>query len=513
MEASNKPALEGFERTLATLAVLLAAFMNVLDSTIAVVALPSIAGALSATPSQGSWVLTTYSVSLAVVLPLAGWIAKRFGQVRAFSLAVFFFTLTSWLCAAATSFDELLVYRALQGASGGMLLPFSQSIMLRIFPPEQHGKALGLWGLSAAVGPVAGPLLGGVITDNLGWPWIFYINIPLGIFSLWVLWSIMRHHETEIVRNPIDIVGLVLLVVAVMSLQLALDRGHELDWFSSPIVQVLALTGVTALILFFVWERDLEHPIVDLSLFRVSSFAIGSIMTALFYATFIISAVLYPLWMQTTLGYTPFAAGLVMATTSIFPIISMPFIGQWLRHRDPRWVISSGCLFLAYVLWLHGAMTVQVSSTYLTTVRFMIGLTMPLLWMPLTMITLVGLPPEKIDTATGLSNFMRMLVSSLATAIGVTMWDDRSIVHRANLVDAVSEYSVERSMALSNMNASGEPGSGLSMLEAMISQQARTMAQQDVYVMCMGVIAIVLVLAWLLPDRMPTGAKTGVVVD
>jgi len=501
--AEESPHLSGPALVVATVGVSLAAFMNVLDSTIAVVALPSISGSLSATPSQGSWVLTIYGVCLAVALPLAGWIGQRFGQVRAFVWAIVMFTVFSWLCAAATSFNQLLFFRALQGLSGGVLLPFSQSIVMRIFPPDQQGAALGFWGLSAAVAPVAGPVLGGYITDHYGWPWIFYINIPIGMLSIAICLALLKNAETATRRVPVDTLGLALMVVGVVCLQLALDRGHELDWFASSEVRTLFLVGAVAVVLFLIWELGEEHPIVDLSLFRSRNFALGAIMTAMFYGSFIVASVIYPLWMQTVLGYTPGAAGWVMATTSLFPLLSMGLIGQWLRHQNPRVIVIFGCLLMAVVLMAHGHMTNQVSATYLTTIRFFIGVAMPFLWVPLMMITLGGIAPDKLASATGLSNFLRMLASSLATAAGITMWDDRSIVHRFDLVTAVARPSIERDQLMQQLSESSDPGSQLAMMDMMINAQARTMAQQDVYVVGAGVILSMILLVGLLPRRIP----------
>ena len=499
---SDIPPLQGIERFLAISAVLLASFMNVLDTTIAIVALPSISGSLAATPSQGSWVLTIYSVCLAVVLPLSGWVSKRFGQIRAFYSAVLLFTLTSWLCAQATSFNELLIFRAFQGMSGGLLLPFSQSIILRIYPPEEHGKALGIWGVTAGVAPVVGPLLGGYITDHLGWPWIFYINVPLGIFSVWACSTFLRRYETEIKRDPIDVIGLLLMVVGIISLQLALDRGHELDWLASMEVRILLGVGIVSLIVFFIWELDEPHPIVDLSLFKNRNFALGSAMTAAFYGGFIVTAVLYPLWMQTVMGYTSSAAGLVMATTSIFPILAMPFIGQRMRVWNPKYTIIFGAGSMMIIIMLHGLLTPQVSATYLGSVRFMIGFSMPFLWIPMMMITLIGLPVHMMDTATGLSNFIRMLASSLAIAIGITLWDDRTVVHRADLVEGLSRPSVERSEFFDKISdGTGDLSSALAATEQMVVQQARTMAQQDVFMICAGLMIVVALLALALRPR------------
>ena len=492
---------------LVTVGVSLAAFMNTLDSTIAVVALPAISGSLSATPSQGSWVLTIYSVCLAVSLPLAGWLAQQFGQVRAFIWAVTLFTFCSWLCASATGFNEMLIYRALQGLSGGVLLPFSQSLLLRIYPPEKHGMALGIWGLSAAVAPVMGPVLGGFITDNLGWPWIFYINVPVGAICVGVSYSFLKDRETPTAKQPVDGVGLTTMVVGVICIQLALDRGHELDWLASPVVRTLFAVGLCAILFFLIWERDQAHPIVDLSLFRDRNFSLGAIMTGMFYGVFIVVAVIYPLWMQTVLGYTPGAAGWVMATTSLFPLLSMGLIGDKLRKQNLRWTVVIGVVAMACVIMAHGLMTIQVSSQYLTTIRFFVGFAMPFLWVPLQMITLSGVPPEKMASATGLSNFVRMLSSSLATALGITLWDERAIVHRADLVERVSVAQYRDMLAASDRVSPAGTGGELELLELLINQQARTMAQQDVYIVGAGILLSLALLAGFLPKKLSPGQR------
>lgn len=505
--ATTETPFTGLSLALVTVGVSLAAFMNTLDSTIAVVALPAISGSLSATPSQGSWVLTIYSVCLAVSLPLSGWLAQRFGQVRSFIWAVALFTLCSWLCASASGFNEMLLYRALQGLSGGVLLPFSQSLLLRIYPPEKQGMALGLWGLSAAVAPVMGPVLGGFITDTLGWPWIFYINVPVGAICIGVTYSFLKDRESPIVKRPVDGVGLITLVLGVICIQLALDRGHELDWLASPIVRTLVAVGVCSILFFLIWEQEQPHPIVDLSLFRDRNFSLGAVMTGLFYGVFIVVAVIYPLWMQTVLGYTPGAAGWVMATTSLFPLLSMGLIGDKLRNQNPRWVVVIGVVTMACVILAHGLMTIQVSSEYLTSIRFLVGLAMPFLWVPLQMITLSGVPPEKMASATGLSNFVRMLSSSLATALGITLWDQRTIIHRADLVESVSMTQYQGVLAASGMDAQGMVNSEVELLEILINQQARTMAQQDVYIVGACILLSLILLVGFLPKNLAPGQR------
>jgi DHA2 family multidrug resistance protein len=309
--SSPETRLRGLPLVLATFAVAVASFMNILDTTIAVVAVPTISGNLGATPSQGSWIFTIYSVCLAVVLPLSGWITRRYGQVRVFCIGLLLFTLTSWLCAIADTFNQLLLFRAFQGASGGLLVALSQSLLLRIWPPEKHGMALGIWGITSAVAPVLGPLLGGYITDNFGWPWIFLINLPVGAVSVYICWTLLRPFESETHRDPVDFVGLLLLMVGVICFQLFLDRGHELDWLASIQMRVLLVVAVFCFFLFLAWEVGEAHPVVDLSLFTYRNFVTGTALISVLYVCFVLATVLYPIWLQTAMGYTATWAGLV----------------------------------------------------------------------------------------------------------------------------------------------------------------------------------------------------------
>lgn len=496
------PPLRGAALAIATVAIATASFMNILDTTIAVVAVPTIAGSLAATASQGSWIITSYAVSLAVVLPLSGWVTRRYGQVQTFVVSVCLFTLMSWLCGLATTFNQLLLFRALQGLSGGLLLPLSQSLLMRIYPIERHGTALGIWSLTSAVAPVVGPLLGGYLTETVGWPWIFYINVPFGLLAAYLCWTLVRPFESERVREPVDGVGLALLVIGLLCVQMVLDRGHELDWLAAVEIRTLLALGLACLVLFFAWERDAPYPIVDLTLFRHANFAAGTTLFAVFYGTFILSTVIYPIWMQTVLGYTAQWAGIVMAATSVVPLLAMPLIGHYLHDIDPRPVITAGVAVLGIALLLHAQSYTQVPATYLAFSRLMIGLAMPFIVMPLMMLSLIGLPPEKLSTAAGLFNCMRMLAASMGTALGITLWDERTVLHRERLVEAVSRDSVERTQLLDALG-DGFAGaqSALAALEQMLMSQARTLAHQDLFLLCTVLMVPIGLSCWLLPAR------------
>lgn len=494
--------LNGLPLFAATLAVAVASFMNILDTTIAIVALPTISGNLGATPSQGSWVITSYSVCLAVVLPLSGWITRRYGEVHTFCVAVLMFSLTSWLCAAAGSFNQLLLFRALQGFSGGLLLPLSQSLLLRIYPPDKHGLALGIWGVTSAVAPVLGPLLGGVITDRLGWPWIFLINVPIGVISASICWSLLRRYESATFREPVDVVGLALLVIGVICFQLVLDRGHELDWLSSRPIQVMLATSVLCFFLFLAWERGAAHPVVDFSLFRSKNFVVGSVLISLMYSTLVLSTVIYPIWMQSTMGYTATWSGIVMSPFGIAPIFLMPFIGHKLQHWDPRPTLTVGILFWAAALYLQASTSTESTDRYMAMTRLVMGTAMPFAWMPLMMFTLVGLPPDKNATATGLFNFFRMLASSLGTAVGMTLWDQRTIFHRSRLAETLSPDSPQYLQVMELLgHRLPEPASALAALDRMVTVQARTLALDDIFYLCVGLSIFIAAAAWLLPPR------------
>jgi DHA2 family multidrug resistance protein len=498
--------LHGLPLVITTLAVALASFMNILDTTIAIVALPTISGNLGATTSQGTWIITSYSVCLAVVLPLSGWITRRFGQVHTFCAAVLLFSAMSWLCAIATSFNELLLFRGLQGFSGGLLLPLSQSLLLRMYPPEKHGLALGIWGITSAVAPVLGPVLGGYITDNFGWPWIFLINIPIGIFSAYICWKTMRRFESETHREPVDFVGLFLLVVGVICFQLALDRGHELDWLASTQITVMLVISILFFFLFLAWERGATHPVVDLSLFAHRNFVIGTLLISVIYICFILATMLYPIWLQTVMGYTATWAGVVMAPFGLVPIILMPLIGQRLRKWDARPTITIGIFIFVVAFYLHAQTSTESTATYIASVRLLMGAAMPFAWMPLMLLALTGLPADKMASATGIFNFVRMLASSLGMAAGVTLWDHRTILHRSQLAENISPDSPQYRQTMELLSQRlPDPQSALVALDQAVTAQASTLALDDVFYLSAAIIFPLAFIAWLLPAHASNG--------
>ena len=497
--------LTGLTLVIATFAIAMANFMNVLDTTISVVSVPTIAGELGATPSQGTWIITIYAVSLAVILPLAGWITRRYGQVKVFITALLTFTLMSTLCGMATNFDSLMVFRSLQGLSGGLMLPLSQSLLVRIFPPEKQGKAISIWGLTSAVAPVAGPVLGGYITDDFGWPWIFFINIPLGLVCAYFCWRLLKPFESPVIKQPVDLPGLILLVVCIFALQIMLDRGHELDWLAATEIQVLAVVSVCTLVLFIVWERDEMHPIVDFSVFRYPGFLLGSLAATSIYTCLVVSLVVFPIWLQTIMDLTSTITGLILAPTSVAAVILMPIISKKLGHLDPRPMIFIGTLAAAAGLYLHTLSYTTIDSEFIAWSRVLFGLGMPLAFFPLLTLSFANIPPEKIPSASGINNFMRMLGASAGTAVGITLWEHRTIFHHSQLTEMVSLNTGINQYAWQAMH--DELPSlevSLQLLERETQRQASTLALNDLFFV--GIILLVpifVILFFLKPKQVP----------
>ncbi|MBS0341704.1 MAG: DHA2 family efflux MFS transporter permease subunit, partial [Proteobacteria bacterium] len=321
------PPLEGAARLWGTVALSAATFMNVLDSSIANVSLPAIAGDLGVSATQGTWVITSFAVANAIAVPLTGFLTQRFGQVRLFMASILLFVISSWMCGLAPNMETLIAFRALQGFVAGPMIPMSQTLLLSSYPRAKAGLAMALWSMTTLVAPVMGPLLGGWITDNISWPWIFYINIPVGIAAALITWGIYRHRESAVRKVPIDAIGLALLVLWVGSLQLMLDKGKELDWFHSAQIVVLAVTAVVGFAFFLVWELTEKHPVVDLSLFKRRNFWTGAVATAIAYGLFFGNVVLLPLWLQQFMGYTATQAGMAMAPVGLLAIVLSPAVG------------------------------------------------------------------------------------------------------------------------------------------------------------------------------------------
>ena len=491
------PPLKGMQLALGTLALSLATFMNVLDSSIANVAIPAISGDVGVSPSQGTWVITSFGVANAISVPLTGWLTQRFGAVRLFTMSVLLFVLTSWLCGFASSLETLVLFRVLQGAVAGPMIPLSQTLLLASYPPSKAGVALSLWGVTTLVAPVVGPLLGGWITDNISWPWIFYINVPVGLLSALMTWSIYRKRETPTRKLPIDTVGLSLLVLWVAALQLMLDKGKELDWFASTEIIAFAVIAVVAFAVFVVWELTDAHPVVDLRLFKRRNFAAGSISLSIAYGLFFGNVVLLPLWLQQWMGYTSTTAGLALAPVGLLAIVLTPVVGRKVSVWDPRKMATIAFMVFALVLWMRSRFTVETDFGHILIPTLIQGGAMAFFFIPLTTITLSGLTPDRIPAAAGLSNFVRITAGAMGTSIATTLWENRAAMHHAHLTELLVQGQGTFAITVKNLQAAGMSAEqAYAQINRLIDQQAFTRAADDIFLASSMLFLTLIVLIW-----------------
>ncbi len=490
------PPLEGRARTLGTLALSAAVFMNVLDSSIANVSIPTIAGDLGVSSTQGTWVITSFAVANAITVPLTGWLTQRFGQVRLFVMSVLLFVISSWLCGFAWSLESLVAFRVLQGAVAGPMIPLSQALMLGSYPKEKAGMALAMWSITVLIGPIAGPLLGGWISDNYSWPWIFYINVPVGLLAAWASWQLYKLRESPRTSLPIDTTGLALLILWVGSLQVMLDKGKELEWFASPMIIGLAVISVITFVYFVIWELNSKFPVVDLTLFKGRNFTSGVITLSVAYGVFFGTVVLLPLWLQNTMAYTATYAGIAAAPVGILAIMLSPIIGRLLAKQDARKIVTVAFLIFALISYMRAQFNTNVDLYVVMLPTFIQGAAMAMFFIPLTTITLSGLEPNRIPAAAGLSNFVRLLFGAFGTSITTTLWENRATFHHAQLTEATLAGRPAFDAAMTGLQQHGfskEQSAGL--INGLINQQAYTLSATDIFyasaILFIGLIALV----------------------
>ncbi|MBI2733958.1 MAG: DHA2 family efflux MFS transporter permease subunit [Aquabacterium sp.] len=499
--------LQGGDLFLGTVALSLATFMNVLDSSIANVSLPAIAGNLGVSPTQGTWVITSFGVSNAISVPLTGWLTQRFGAVRLFTASVLLFVLASWMCGLASSLEMLIAFRVLQGLVAGQMIPLSQTLLLSSYPPAKAGMALAMWAMTTLVAPVTGPLLGGWITDNMSWPWIFYINIPVGLGAALVTWRIYANRETPTKKLPIDTVGLSLLVLWVGALQIMLDKGKELDWFESSQIVILGLVALIGFAVFLVWELTQEHPVVDLRLFASRNFLFGVIALSVAYGLFFGNVVLLPMWLQQYMGYTASVAGMAVAPVGLLAILLSPIVGKNVTRMDPRWLATVAFLGFALVMWMRSHFNTLVDFNTILVPTILQGGAIAFFFIPLSAITLNGLTPDRIPSASGLSNFVRITAGAMGTSMVATAWDDRATMHHVHLAEKVSRTdpgAMDGINALMNTGMSFEQAAA--QISRLIDQQAFTRAADDVYLISSVLFLCLIPIVWLAKPKKSAAA-------
>ena len=495
---STAPAAEHRTPVLLTLLLAMATFMQVLDLTIANVSLPAITGDLGAATSQGAWVITSYAVANAITVPLTGWLSDRYGQARIFAIATALFTLASFLCGLSWTLPMLISARVLQGAMAGFMVPLSQSLLMGNYPPEKRGMALAIWGMTVTVAPIVGPLLGGWITDNAHWPWIFFINVPIGVIAAFGTWQLLKDRETPLRRRPLDRIGLALLVIWVGCLQVLLDKGNELDWLNSNFIVALAVIVVVSFSLFLVWELTDSHPIVDLELFRHRNFGMSALALSLVYGAFLGTMVIQSLWLQTQMGYTAQWAGYALAPVGIFAILLAPLVGRGLQHTDPRRFATAAFIVFAVCFFWRAQFTTGADFATIALPQLLQGVAVAMFFSPLVLINIGGIAPERMASATGTQNFLRTMCGSFGTSLSIALWTQRESVHRAQLAEHISIYAPQTAEFSERLGAAGMPPDQVhAVLERILAGQANMLATNDVFWLSACLLIILIPVIWL----------------
>jgi DHA2 family multidrug resistance protein len=490
------------------IAVMLSTFMEVLDTTVVNVSLPHIAGSLSATVEEATWTLTSYLVANAIILPLTGWLSNFFGRKRMLMLSVTGFTIASFFCGLAPSLGFLIFFRIVQGACGGGLQPISQAILLESFPPEDRGKAMGFWGLGIVVAPMLGPVLGGWLTDSYSWRWVFYINVPIGIASI-LMTSVFIFDPSYIrrVSEKIDYWGIGMLAVAIATLQIVLDKGQEKDWFGTDWITALAVVATVTIIAFLIYELAVEHPVVNLRVFKDRSYTTGVFLMSLLGIGLYGTTVLIPLVLQTLLGYPAVQAGYAMSPRGVGSFIGMPVVGIIMTRFDPRKLLTFGIIVCGFTLVQLSRLDLNAGFWDFCWPQFFMGLALGLVFVPLTTISMGNIPKETMGNATSLFNLVRNMGGSIGISAVSTMqtrFQQRNINELGAHVNAYSFTARGMMQSLKGMFLSrhGDPVAAShqagAALFAMVARQASMLAYNSIFLILAVLFVIMLPFIFLM---------------
>jgi DHA2 family multidrug resistance protein len=508
-----------FNPWLIAVVVALAAFMEVLDTSIANVALPHLAGDLGASNDESTWVLTSYLVSNAIVLPLSGWLANLFGRKRFFLVCIFVFTVSSLLCGIAPNLPMLILFRVVQGVGGGGLQPMAQAILADTFPPQKRGLAFALYGITAIMAPTIGPTLGGWLTDNYSWRWIFYINLPVGIATLFLVFRVLED-PPYIARNRtagvrVDYIGISLLALGVGALQILLDKGQEDDWFGSQFIIALAVICVVSLVTLVFWELHTKTPVIDLRMYKSFNFAVANVMIFFLGMLLFAGLVMMPLFLQTLMGYTAQSAGLVLSGASIIILVEMPIVGQLTTKMPAKYIMAFGWLCLAFGMYYSTkGLDLDISFAAASRLRIMQAFGLGFLFVPINLSAYVGVPAEKGNNVSGLVNFMRNIGSSVGTSMVTTMLARRAQFHQSILTSHATRYDPAFRNQLSGLSqqllhagASGPDAQvqAYGRLYRGLQVQSQTLAYIDTFMVLAVLASIMFVLAFIVRKNDPGG--------
>jgi len=502
-------------------AVMFATFMEVLDTTVVNVSLPHIAGSLSASVDEATWVLTSYLVANAIILPMTGWLANYFGRKRMLQAAVFGFTAASVLCGMAQTLPMLIFFRIVQGATGGALQPLSQAVMLEAFPSQDRGKAMAFWGLGIVVAPMLGPVIGGWLTDNYSWRWVFYINLPVGLASI-VMTRLFVFDPPYIRRRSggIDYWGMGLLAVGVGSLQIVLDKGQEEDWFASNWIAALGVVAAAGITIFIIHEIRTRDPVVHLRVFKLRTYSAGVFLMTVLGFVLYGSMLLVPIFLQTLLGYPALDAGIAMAPRGLGSFLMMPVVGTVLARFDPRKVLAVGLVGASWTLYELSRLNLNAGYWDIFWPQFIQGASLAMLFVPLTTATMDPIPREEMGNATSMFNLMRNIGGSMGIASATTYLFRRQQLHTHLLAVDVNPYSpqtrtflrgVESAMIVHGSDTHTAVSQSYGALWGMVERQASMLAFVDTF-LAMAVVFL-LMLPLLLIMKRPRHPRAGAAID
>jgi len=520
----TEPWVPEFNPWLIAVVVSLAAFMEVLDTSIANVALPYMAGSLGASNDQSTWVLTSYLVSNAIVLPISGWFSRVLGRKRFFMACLAIFTVSSLLCGIAPSLGAIILFRVLQGAGGGGLQPVAQAILADIFPPEKRGVAFALYGVTAIVAPTIGPTLGGWITDNYSWRWIFFINLPVGILTLFLVFRLVEDppwvKRAKGAGVRMDYIGIALLALGIGALQIMLDKGQEDDWFGSRFILTLAIVASVCLVATVIWEWFYKNPIIEVRLFKNLNFLGANAMMFVLGIMLFSTLVMMPLFLQTLLGYTSESAGLVLSGGGLLLLFLMPVVGTLASKVQARYIIAFGWLTLSLAMYYSTRnLDLQISFGFASLLRVLQVFGLGFLFVPINLASYVGMPAEKSSSVAGLVNFMRNIGSSVGTSMVTTLLARRAQVHQTFLVAHAGPGQPAFSQAAVGLTArltAGGFDAGLAATKAStllynaLIGQATTLAYIDTYGVLAAGAAIMFLFSFALRKNQPGSGRVAI---
>lgn len=488
--------LTGNKLLLAALLIGLGNFLVVLDTTIANVSVPTIAGALGVSSSQGTWVITSYAVAEAITVPLTGWLSRRFGAQRVFITCYLAFAAISLLCGLSSSITMLIVGRILLGLVGGPIMPLSQMLMLRVFPPEKQTMGTVLWAMTTLIGPVAGPILGGIICDSIGWQWIFFVKVPIAVAGGLGVLLLLRGQPDPTERATIDKVGLGLLIVWVGALQILLDEGRNKDWFASSEIQILAVIAAIGFLSFIIWELTEKNPIVDLRIFQYRGFNAAALTYSVGFAAFFATLVILPLWLQQNMGYTATWAGYATGMMGILALVASPIVGKAVEKFDPRAIVSLGLLGMAATsVWRMGFNS-DVTFLQMAWPTLLTGPFIVMFFVPVTGLAMASVPASEQANAAGISNFMRTVGGAFATALIQTGWFNAARTNQSELAGAMQHGQTTVDVMVQG-GATHEAAT--TMLDGIVQGQSVMLATLDMFSITAIGFAFAATLIWLAP--------------